>query len=112
GIGQNWVGEFGTSADKTDFKALIQYSPYHNIDLQKKYPAILVTSGWQDERMKAYHARKFVARLQGPAVKTKGPILLRTRDEGHSGSDAVAEIVEEESEDFSFLMDGVGLTAK
>ena len=52
------------------FKALLAYSPYHNVVDGTDYPAVLLTAGEIDTRVDAWHAKKMVARLQ--AATTSG----------------------------------------
>jgi prolyl oligopeptidase len=69
------------------------YSPYHNIRAGVLYPPTLVIAGANDMRCPAWHARKFVARLQ--EVADGGPFVLRVMGGGHlstrRGADLVAE---------------------
>lgn len=111
GIGPNWVEEFGTSANEQDYRALRSYSPYHHVDPQKSYPATLILSADNDERVKPSHARKFFARLS--EAPSKGPILLRTEGAaGHDGANHASSRIEAQADKYSFLMEQTGLTPR
>lgn len=43
--GTDWVGEFGTAADPSDFEVLHSYSPLHHAGPGVPYPATLVSVG-------------------------------------------------------------------
>ncbi|NIP14049.1 MAG: prolyl oligopeptidase family serine peptidase, partial [Pseudomonadales bacterium] len=64
GIGSLWVSEFGSISDPKEFRALLDYSPYHNLEPGTCYPPILVTAGERDETALPWHAAKFTAALQ------------------------------------------------
>lgn len=40
-----------------------EYSPYHNVVDETAYPAVLLTTGENDPRVEAWHAKKMAARL-------------------------------------------------
>jgi prolyl oligopeptidase len=62
--GQFNVTEFGTVKDPDQFKAMLAYSPYHNVKDGTAYPAVLFSTGAQDPRVDPYQSRKMLARLQ------------------------------------------------
>jgi prolyl oligopeptidase len=81
--GEYNISEYGSSTNKTEFKWLYAYSPYHNIKANTAYPAILLETGINDPRVASWQSRKFAAALQG-ATSSDNPVLLLTRmNEGH-----------------------------
>lgn len=56
--------EFGTPDDPKDLEVLLSYSPYHNLEPGRCYPATLVIAGEKDEVAPPVHAYKFTAALQ------------------------------------------------
>ena len=50
-IGHAWVSDYGNPDKKEDFDVLIKYSPLHNVQSEKPYPAILITTGDHDDRV-------------------------------------------------------------
>jgi len=79
-----WANEFGTADNADDFRALLAYSPYHHIEEDVNYPAVLFVSGDQDTRCNPAHARKMVARLQERAAQEYPVLLDHSRERGHA----------------------------
>jgi prolyl oligopeptidase len=103
------VTEFGTVKDPAQFKALLAYSPYHNVKDGSAYPAILLTTGENDGRVDPYNSRKMAARLQ--AANPKGrPVLLRvSMDTGHGMGTSLEKRVDENADMMAFLMSQLGM---
>lgn len=102
------VTEYGSVKDEAQFKALLAYSPLHNVKDNTAYPAILFMSGANDPRVDPYHSRKFIARLQA-ATSSPRPILLRaSADTGHGMGTPLAAEIEEVTDMLSFLLHEVG----
>jgi prolyl oligopeptidase len=82
--GKLWVGEYGDPSQEADFRNLFKYSPYHNIQSGKAYPAILATTADADDRVVPGHSFKYVAALQAADIGSK-PHLVRieTRGQAH-----------------------------
>jgi prolyl oligopeptidase len=79
-----WSAEYGTSDNPEEFRALLKYSPYHNVKDGINYPSLLFVSGDLDSRCNPAHARKMVALLQDHAGQ-KNPVLLDySAERGHS----------------------------
>ncbi|MDX1661337.1 MAG: prolyl oligopeptidase family serine peptidase [Gemmatimonadota bacterium] len=92
-VAGSWRSEYGTAEDPEEFRALLDYSPVHNVEAGTCYPATLVAPGEKDEVTPPFHAYKFVAALQG-AQGCEAPVLLRVSwGAGHSaGADLEASI--------------------
>lgn len=71
-----WRSEYGSIEDPAEFRALLGYSPVHNVEPGVCYPPTLVAPGERDEVTPPLHAYKFVAALQHAQV-CDAPILLR-----------------------------------
>jgi prolyl oligopeptidase len=101
--------EFGTVKDPEQFKALHAYSPYHRVQNDTKYPAVLMLTGEHDGRVNPAHSRKMTARLQA-ASSSKLPILLRTSSSsGHGIGTALNERVAQLSDVYAFLLEQLGV---
>jgi prolyl oligopeptidase len=77
------VSEYGSVKDPAIAKAMLAYSPLHNVKKGAKYPAVLLTTGANDPRVAPWQSRKFAAALQY-ASSSGQPVLLLTRmNAGH-----------------------------
>ena len=103
------IPEFGTVEDEEQFQALYAYSPYHNIEDGKDYPAVLFMTGENDPRVDPMQSRKMTARLQSASGSGK-PILLRTSAEtGHGGGTPLSARIEEITDWIAFLLHELGV---
>ena len=66
--GRTWVDDYGSSDNPKQFKALLAYSPYHNVKPGTCYPATLVTTADTDDRVIPGHSFKFAAALPARPV--------------------------------------------
>jgi prolyl oligopeptidase len=102
------VTEYGSVKDPDQFKALLAYSPYHNVKDGTAYPATLLLTGANDPRVTPANSFKFAARLQ--ASGGAKPVLLRTSmSTGHIGTPLAARN-QESADIFAFLFAQLGLT--
>ena len=89
------------------FAWLRDYSPYHNIKKNIRYPAILFTAGENDTRVHPLHARKMAAQLQDVADNDldEDPILLWVdRSSGHGAGKPLRLRIRDAADIWSFLM--------
>lgn len=110
--GRFWVDDYGSSENPEEFKALLAYSPYHNLKEGTKYPATLVTTADTDDRVVPGHSFKFAARLQqcqaGPA-----PVLARIETRaGHGAGKPTSKLIEEVADQYAFLVKTLGVESK
>ena len=80
-IGWAWVDDYGSSDDPEQFKALLKYSPLHNIKPGTCYPPTLITTADHDDRVVPAHSFKFAATLQA-AQSCDNPDPDSDRDQG------------------------------
>lgn len=107
-----WKDEFGTSEDPEDFRALLGYSPYHNVRDGIAYPATMIVSGDSDQNCNPLHARKMTARLQAANVSEHPVFLDYSRYRGHSPVLPLSERIEALTDRMAFLCDQLGLCMK
>jgi prolyl oligopeptidase len=101
------TAEFGTVEDPEEFKAMLDYSPYHNVADGTDYPSVLLTAGENDTRVDAWHAKKMTARLQ--AATTSGrPVLLRLEAGGHLPG-SLDHAIDETTDLHAFMFDQLEL---
>ncbi len=103
-IGWAWVADFGSPDNLEEFKALYAYSPLHNLKPEISYPATLVTTAMNDDRVVPAHSFKFIAALQEAHVGDN-PVLIRIKTKaGHGAGKPTMKIIEEITDEFAFLL--------
>lgn len=106
-----WKEEYGNADDPEQFKYLIRYSPYHNVQKNCNYPAVLFEASDNDPRCHPLHAMKMAARIQENQTGNN-PILLSVRRyAGHGGGTTRSENIEEDVDMWSFMMYQLGVNA-
>lgn len=110
-IGWNWAGDYGTSEDSKEmFEYLKGYSPLHNLKPGVEYPATLIFTADHDDRVVPAHSFKFAARLQ-ECNAGLNPTLIRIESEaGHGGGKPISKTIEENADDYSFIMYNLGMS--
>ncbi len=108
--GRFWVDDYGSSdASDEEFKALLAYSPYHNIKNGTEYPPTMITTADTDDRVVPGHSFKFAARLQ-EAQSGSNPTLIRIETKaGHGSGKPTAKIIEEVADQWAFLAKHLGM---
>jgi prolyl oligopeptidase len=107
--GRFWVDDYGSADNPDEFKALYDYSPYHNIDRGASYPATLITTADTDDRVVPGHSFKFAAAIQ-EAQAGKAPVLIRIETRaGHGAGKPTAKQIEEVADQWAFLVKNLGL---
>ena len=108
-IGWAWTADFGSPENPEEFKALLAYSPLHNLKEGTRYPATLITTADRDDRVVPAHSFKFAAALQNAHVGDN-PVLIRIETKaGHGGGKPTAKIIEEIADQFGFLVKVLGM---
>ena len=108
-VGWGWVGDYGSSDDPTEARALRAYSPYHNLEAGSCYPATLVHTADHDDRVYPAHSFKFAAALQH-AQSCDRPALIRIETRaGHGMATPTAKKIEETADLWTFLVAVLGM---
>src|SRR3989344_6994143 len=106
--GRHWIPEYGDPGDPKIFPHLLKYSPYHNIKDGVHFPAVLILTAEQDDRVHPMHAYKIAARIQA-VNDALTPILIRIETKaGHSGVVAVNELIERQADVWTFIFEQIG----
>ena len=85
--GLQQVDQWGTPDDPVVLPAMRANSPVHNVVNGTCYPAALITTSRNDDRMPPWHACRLAAAVQDSQACTK-PFLLHVRGSGgHGGGD-------------------------
>ncbi|MCK4664091.1 MAG: S9 family peptidase [Bacteroidales bacterium] len=104
-IGHYHTDEYGSIKDSTGFNNLFSYSPLQNIKNNIDYPATMIMTSENDDRVPPLHSYKFAAKLQNRAVQ-KNPILLRVeKGAGHYGAtSSFKKHLKEEADMYDFIL--------
>ena len=96
--------EFGSVKDRAQFDALLAWSPLRAVRDGGNYPAVLLLAGDRDARVNPAQSRKMTARLQ-QANPSGRVVLLRTDiSSGQSAQAALAETVDQATDELGFLL--------
>jgi oligopeptidase B len=101
--------EWGNPKNKEHFEWISAYSPYDNL-VKKDYPAILVTSSYNDSQVMYWEPAKYVARLR--TLKTdKNSLLLKMNMEpaGHGGQSGRYRRLHETAFDDAWILQQLGI---
>jgi prolyl oligopeptidase len=109
-IGWGWRSDYGSVESGAEFRALLNYSPYHNLKPGTRYPATLVTTSDHDDRVVPAHSFKFAARLQECQAKDGPPVLIRIETSaGHGAGTALNKVILETADAWAFLAKVLGV---
>ena len=110
-IGWAWTSDYGSPDDEEEFRALLAYSPYHNLVPGTAYPATLITTGDHDDRVFPAHSFKFAAALQA-AQMGPAPALIRIETKaGHGFGKPTSKLIEETSDRWAFVVKALAMDA-
>lgn len=103
-IGWAWKTDYGApSENQEEFRAILRYSPLHNIRTGVEYPPTLITTADHDDRVYPAHSFKFAAAMQA-AQSGPNPILIRVETRaGHGSGMPLAKRVEIIVDQLTFL---------
>ncbi len=109
--GRFWVDEYGTTDNEEQFRALLKYSPYHNLKPQT-YPPTLVATADTDDRVVPMHSFKFISALQH-AQQGEAPVLIRIETRaGHGAGTPTRKKIDDVADHLSFLVKTLGVDTK
>jgi prolyl oligopeptidase len=102
-IGWAWTSDYGSSENPDEFKALVKYSPLHNLKAGTCYPATMITTADHDDRVVPAHSFKFAATAQA-AQAGANPVLIRIDTKaGHGAGKPTSKQIEEVADRWGFL---------
>lgn len=102
--------EWGNPNEKPAYDYMKTYSPYDNLE-KRAYPAILVTTSFNDSQVMYWEPAKYVARLR--TLKTdSNPLLLKVKMDpaGHGGASGRYDRLHDTAFEYSWLLTQVGIT--
>ncbi len=102
--------EWGNPNEKPAYDYMKSYSPYDNL-ARKAYPAILVTTSFNDSQVMYWEPAKYVARLR--TLKTdSNELLLKCKMEpaGHGGASGRYDRLKDTAFEYAWMLKQVGIT--
>ena len=102
--------EWGNPNEKPAFDYMRAYSPYDNLRKQA-YPAILVTTSYNDSQVMYWEPTKYVAKLR--TLKTdRNALLLKCKMDpaGHGGASGRYDALKDKAFEMAWMMQQVGIT--
>lgn len=110
--GRYWVDDYGKPSEEADFRRLHGYSPYHNVQGGRDYPAILVTTADTDDRVVPGHSFKYTAALQAAEIGDRPHLARIETRAGHGSGKPTDKIIEEAADIWAFAARWTGLEVK
>jgi oligopeptidase B len=101
--------EWGNPNEKEAFEYILSYSPYDNL-AAKAYPALLVTTSYNDSQVMYWEPAKYVAKLR--TLKPDGnPLVLKTRMQpaGHGGASGRYDALKDRAFELAWMLKQVGI---
>ena len=112
-IGAAWESDYGSPEDEDMFGVLKGYSPLHNVDKEKEYPATMLLTADHDDRVVPCHTLKFAAQLQYQKKDNAQPLITRVEvDAGHGAGKPTEKKIDEYHDQLAFLAVALDLTFK
>ncbi len=102
--------EWGNPNEKAAFDYMRAYSPYDNLAKQA-YPAILVTTSFNDSQVMYWEPAKYVAKLRTLKTDTN-PLLLKIKMDpaGHGGASGRYDALKDKAFETAWMLKQVGIT--
>ena len=102
--------EWGNPNEKEAYDYMKTYSPYDNLE-KRAYPAILVTTSFNDSQVMYWEPAKYVARLRTLKANDT-PLLLKIKMEpaGHGGASGRYDRMKDQAFEYAWLLTQVGIT--
>ena len=106
------VGEFeewGNPRIESEYRYIRQYSPYDNIG-RREYPAMLVTTSFNDSQVLYHEPAKYVARMRAMRTDHNPLVFAINMGAGHGGASGRYDRLREVARDYSFMLWQIGAT--
>ena len=102
--------EWGNPNEQKYYDYIKSYSPYDNVTA-KDYPALLITAGLNDSRVKYWEPAKWTAKLR--EMKTDNNLLLlkTNMSAGHGGASGRYESLKEIAFEYAFVLDRLKISS-
>ena len=83
GAGASWMAEYGDPAIPEQRAAILDYSPYQNVNDKTRYPPVFFVTATSDDRVTPVHARKMAARMEAQGHEV---LFYENTDGGHAAA--------------------------
>jgi oligopeptidase B len=102
--------EWGNPNEKPAYDYMKSYSPYDNLE-QKAYPALLVTTSFNDSQVMYWEPAKYVARLRTLKTDTN-ELLLKCKMEpaGHGGASGRYDRLKDTVFEYAWMLKQIGIS--
>jgi prolyl oligopeptidase len=110
---KSWEPDYGCIEDADEFQAMLAYSPVHNVAPGTAYPAMLIVTGANDDRVVPMNSYKLLAALQAAQTSDKPILGYIEMQSGHGiGTDTVDMQIRQCVTFWSFLASVLGMTVQ
>ncbi len=102
--------EWGNPNELPAYNYMKTYSPYDNLE-KRGYPAMLVTTSFNDSQVMYWEPAKYVARLRTLKTDTN-PLLLKVKMDpaGHGGASGRYDRLKDTAFEYAWMLSQVGIT--
>ncbi len=102
--------EWGNPNERPAFDYMMSYSPYDNLK-KGSYPAILVTTSYNDSQVMYWEPAKYVAKLRTLKSDTSELLLkCRMQPAGHGGASGRYDALKDKAFEYAWMLKQVGIT--
>jgi protease II len=105
------VGEFeewGNPQNRAEYDYMKTYDPYFNV-APRAYPAMLVTTSFNDSQVMYHEPAKYVAKLRRVKTDNNPLIFVINMGAGHGGASGRYDRLREIARDYAFMLWEVGI---
>jgi oligopeptidase B len=102
--------EWGNPNEKAAYDYMKSYSPYDNLE-KRAYPAMLVTTSFNDSQVMYWEPAKYVSRLR-PLKTDNNPLLLKIKMQpaGHGGASGRYDRLRDQAFEYAWMLSQAGIT--
>ena len=101
--------EWGNPNDKAAYDYMKTYSPYDNLE-KRSYPAMLVTTSFNDSQVMYWEPAKYVARLRTLRTDSNQLLLkIKMDPAGHGGASGRYDRLRDQSFEYAWMLSQVGI---
>ena len=104
------IPEFGNTAIKEEFQAILAYSPLQNVKAGTAYPAMLLQTGENDLRVAPWQTWKYGAAMQAATSSGKPVLMVTQTNAGHGQGASFSQKVGKTALALSFMAQHLGLS--